>query len=219
MTKLQTLKKYIEENQARGIKHIRQVFNTGKMTDERVFYMLVFCILVPGGKATKTEEAVNKLKDLNYYFSSISNYRLYAILKPLIRFPKQKTARIIRLKRDWLRILPIIRQAYKTHAPSNVLRKKLMDRVLGLGPKASSHLLRNLGRTDISIIDTHILKYRRWFMPKGKTKILPSSYNNYLLLETNFIKWSKDKFNLEPVYLDYLIWCLESKNEIETFIY
>ena len=50
----------------------------------------------------------------------------------------------------------------------------LVVNVNGLGMKASSHFLRNLGNQSFAIIDTHILKYMGVDKPKNEKE---SGYN------------------------------------------
>lgn len=213
MNKLKELKKYVKRNKDRAIKHIENAFDIDKFSDSDIFYMLTFCILVPAGKATKCNEAVNKLRMLDYYSNSINKRILFKIIKPLIRFPRQKLERLIRLRNKKEDIIFMVRSHARKLSPKE-LRDFLVKEVDGLGYKAASHFLRNLGVKDLAIIDVHILKYSRYFL-LSEIVTIPSSKKKYEFIEDFFNIWANEEFNLSPAELDWLIWCKESRNDVE----
>lgn len=219
MKKLANLKTYINKNKTRTRKHMDKVFNISSFSDEDIFYMLTFCILVPAGKATKCHEAVTKLRMLNYYNKGMAKRRLFSLLESLIRFPKQKTERLIKLYNNnrAADILFLVRSHARELSPVE-LRDALVKEVDGLGYKAASHFLRNLGVTELAIIDVHILKYSQYFFHSA-ISIIPSTKNKYELVESLFKTWAEKEFNLTPSELDWHIWCLESGNDVEALNY
>lgn len=213
MDKLAELKKYIELNKDVAITHCQQVFDISQYNDEEIFYRVVFCLLVPAGSARKTDDCLVRLRQIDYMHQSIDELSLYNILRPYIRFPKQKTVRLHSFKRMAKGFISYLRKNYaEDNGP--YLRQALVDRVAGMGFKAASHFLRNMGVTDLAIIDTHILKYRIYYMPRGKQDYMPSSPKKYLELEENFKVWAREEFGLTAAHLDWLIWCKESGNAV-----
>lgn len=212
MNKLKELETYISNNKTRAVEHCKQIFVLNKLSDEHIFYMAVFCLLVPAGNAKKTHQCVMKLQQLDYINRSIDDISLYSVLKPYIRFPRQKAVRLHSFKRISKGFIKILRKEF-TLDSNEKLRQGLVDRVSGMGYKAASHFLRNLGVQDLAIIDTHILKYRPYFMPENLKEVLPTSQKNYLLLEKYFRLWAKE-LNLSVAHLDWLIWCKESGNDV-----
>jgi N-glycosylase/DNA lyase len=212
MDKLTELKEYIAENKQIAVNHCKQVFDLTRYNDTEIFYRVIFCLLVPAGSAKKTNDCLVRLRQIDYINKSIDELSLYEILRPYIRFPRQKTVRLHSFKRSAKGFIRYLRQNYKANNGS-YLRQALVDRVAGMGFKAASHFLRNMGVTDLAIIDTHILKYRPFYMPREKQDYLPSSPKKYLELEKYFQIWAQS-MDLEPAYLDWLIWTKESGNSV-----
>jgi N-glycosylase/DNA lyase len=87
-------------------------------------------------------------------------------------------------------------------------RKWLMENIKGLGSKTSSHLLRNLGRQEFAIIDTHI---------KNFMNITDKKYD-YFKVEEKFRKIAA-KHSLIPAQLDAIIWKNQAGITEEEFQY
>jgi N-glycosylase/DNA lyase len=87
-------------------------------------------------------------------------------------------------------------------------RKWLMENIKGLGSKTSSHLLRNLGRQEFAIIDTHI---------KNFMNITDKKYD-YFKVEEKFRKIAA-KHSLTPAQLDAIIWKNQAGITEEEFQY
>jgi N-glycosylase/DNA lyase len=102
---------------------------------------------------------------------------------------------------------------------SSELRDYLINRVNGMGYKAASHFLRDIGALDLAIVDTHVLKYKPYFMPKDKQHYEPGSPKQYLEIEKYFSEWAYKEFDMAPAYLDWFIWTLESGNGITSLEY
>lgn len=219
MSKLETLKEYININRSAGIDHMRKVFNIKLLSDEDIFYQLVFCLLVPAGNAKRTDIAVKILKDLNYYTNEINDLSLYNFIKEYVRFPKQKTRRLHSFKRSVKPIIKFIKKNLQDGRDSSRLRDGLVSRINGLGYKAASHFLRNVGIRDLAIIDTHVLKYRKYFMPENMRDYKPTSPNRYWIIEEYFNQWAENEFNLAPAELDWFLWTFESGNGITSLEY
>jgi len=89
------------------------------------------------------------------------------------------------------------------------LRNLLTANIKGLGPKESSHFLRNIGKSDnkIAILDRHILKNLKELNIIKETTI--KSPSHYLKIEKEFIKLSK-KLKIPLDELDLLLWSKEN---------
>ena len=82
------------------------------------------------------------------------------------------------------------------------------NNVNGIGYKESSHLLRNIGRKNLVILDRHILKN---MIKYNAIKEIPKSLskNKYLEIEDKFIKLAKEN-NISIDELDLLFWSMET---------
>lgn len=215
MERLEKLKEFIEANKEAGIAHVNKTWDIKKFDEQDIFYMIIFCLLVPGGKATRAEKAVARLKEFNYCFSYVSDHKLMRVLKPLARFPKQKFDRVKAFKKEKTKIIAEIKEQHLKNSDMKALRELLINRIAGFGYKAASHFLRNMGVKELAIIDTHVLKYREYYMPEDMKELEPSSPKNYLLLEEYFNKWAKEEFNLKPAYVDWFLWSFEAGLGVE----
>jgi N-glycosylase/DNA lyase len=70
--------------------------------------------------------------------------------------------------------------------------------------KEASHFLRNIGFTEIAVIDRHILKHLK---SEGLVRKIHKNITRrrYLLLEKKFIELAA-KHGLSPAELDLLVW-------------
>lgn len=213
------LYKYIDANYNVGLAHYDHAFVQRKLSSSDLFYLFIFCILVPGGKASRAKEAVEILKKKDFYHQVYTGDTLYSLIKHLVRFPVQKIDRILNLKLRFPAIERYVRQAKDTAQETVTIRDYLVQNVPGLGYKAASHVLRNTGSLDIAIIDTHILKYAKYFLPgfRGDKAPAPKSRKAYLDMEFHFFKWAMNRFNLPPVVLDWFIWTFESGYKVDEF--
>ncbi|MDB1124693.1 8-oxoguanine DNA glycosylase [Vibrio algarum] len=88
----------------------------------------------------------------------------------------------------------------------NVIRRKLIDSCSGLGPKQSSHFLRNIGYTEnIAVIDRHIIKYIETSQGKSLPKQKLNCVDTYENIESNFHQLIK-KFEYSASIVDQAIW-------------
>jgi len=218
MGKLEALKQYVEQNREAAIKHCAETFRFDQYTDSDLFYRAVFCLLVPAGNAKRAEECLKQLQAIDYQNKPVDSISLYTMLRPYIRFPEQKAIRLHSFKKMSRGFIAYLRKNYGS-VDGAYLRQALVQRVSGMGLKAASHFLRNMGVTDLAIIDTHILKYRVCFMPQYEQQCLPTSPANYLKLEEHFRVWAHETFNLTVAQADWLIWCFESGNAVTDLNY
>ncbi|MEM2964074.1 MAG: N-glycosylase/DNA lyase [Candidatus Bathyarchaeia archaeon] len=115
-----------------------------------------------------------------------------------VRFYERKASYI----KEALRNFSLVEDALKLN--SYEARKALVSDVKGMGYKEASHLLRNVGRKDIAILDRHILRFLHTF---GYIDCVPNhvSQKEYLRFERVFsIIGSSLGMNLAE--LDLYLW-------------
>lgn len=209
------LQDYIAANYNVGLRHYKKTFLTDKNNTDEVFYLFCFCLLVPGGKATRTKQAVCLLRAMNYVNVSYTKEQLLASIGSYVRFPSQKVDRLIEFKIMWPAFSQWLFKAMEYQLSAVKVRENIVSNISGFGYKAASHALRNLGYTNLAVIDTHILKYAKYWLPfAGENVAYPGSKKRYLYMEECFRRWSQSRFGLDPTILDWFIWCKESGNAV-----
>ncbi len=188
-------------------------------TDEDIFYELIFCICVPQTTFKNTIKVIDALRTLDYYHFTNSQFYLekggeqeylWSVLKP-VRFYRNKTKYVVEARKNFPRILKILKDPLLPYlAPFK--REWLVENVKGLGMKTASHLLRNLGATNLAIIDIHVLKYLN-VLHKDRTM----DQWKYGDLEEKFRKKAKQE-NLSIAELDIIVWKQYSKTEWEDYV-
>lgn len=150
-----------------------------KRTREDIFYDLCFCICAPQTTFKSNIKVIQELKDYNFYEKPIDLFmgtfqkeknKLKEILKP-VRFYNNKGRYLLEAKKNFNIIMlhvniylkcvnfkGVSEPESKRKHPSD-MRQYLVDEVKGLGMKAASHFLRNLGCENLAIIDVHIIKF------------------------------------------------------------
>lgn len=176
-----------------------------KKNREDIFYDLCFAILAPQTTFKNNTKVIRELRGEDFYRKDISVYLLQAIVRPT-RFFRQKADRLLKAKMQYENILSVL---FSNERPIEK-RAKLVKMVNGLGMKAASHLLRNLGCADLAIIDTHVIKYLGCEPPKN-TK-------DYLRIEEEFVRLA-GKENITPAELDAIVWKKYSNTEWDKFVY
>jgi len=155
------------------------------------FSELCFCLLTANASA---ESGIRVQKALGLSVCDLPQKKLSKRLKELkYRFPN-KRAEYIHEARKCLNAGDII-----SKMPSKQARELLVDNIKGLGMKEASHFLRNTGRTDVAIIDRHILRsmgYRVESINKKKYKELElklaqlARLTDTTLAELDLILWA-----------------------------
>lgn len=195
---------FSSENFKKAKEIISKVFRNNK-SNEEIFYDLCFCLLVTNSSFKAVRPVITKLWELDFYHRYIERDVLEPILRPA-RYYRMKTTYLILARRDFSSILNII----KSDMSNQKKRDWLCSNVKGLGMKASSHFLRNLGAVDLAIVDTHIVKFLHVDMP--------SSRKQYLNIEERFLK-AAETFGVKPVVLDAVVWKSFSNTEWEKFVF
>jgi N-glycosylase/DNA lyase len=183
-------------------KRMQEFERAGKANSERVFSELCFCILTANYTA---EGGIRIQKDIGSKFCTMDEARLAKKLKMLgHRFPNARAKYIAEAQKYRVDL----NEARNT-CNSIDMREWLAENIKGLGFKESSHFLRNIGVTDLAIIDFHIIdvlvKNKLVKRPKSKTL----TKKRYLEIERVLARLaSKAKITLAE--LDLYLWYMET---------
>lgn len=186
----------------RQLSDIRERFDSPKSRME-IFYHLSFCLLVPQARHSSALDVVERLKQLNFHRTHRDD--LEEILKP-VRFKKQKAIYLNLMKESFPLVLDVLNQDHK----GRMTRRILIKMIKGLGPKASSHFLRNMGHMDLAILDTHSLRFLGVESPRTLVQ--------YECIEDEYAL-KASSYGLTVGEFDMLIWKLGSGIRWEDFVF
>jgi N-glycosylase/DNA lyase len=152
------------------------------LEEEELWSEIVACILGSRVSFNVANAAMESLRFSGlllpeYYIDTSLEHELKlvgALTRAEVRYPFsnlraqqiRRSAEIIYGNGTSLRCL--LRNSYNAYD----MRKQLVEKLVGIGPKQSSLFLRNIGYSDeVAVLDTHILKYMSWF------NLMPDSLN------------------------------------------
>jgi len=170
-----------------------------------VFYHLAFAICAPQTTFKANRKVNEELKRLKFHSEDIPRELLEVTLKP-VRFYRTKAENLLLMKEDFPQIASVLRGYSRDFWSA---RLWLVRNVRGLGMKAASHFLRNLGSTELAIIDTHILKYLG-------VESAPTSELEYARIEMLF-RDRAEELGKTPAALDAEVWAEYSGTRFEDF--
>ncbi len=194
---LEQIEKIKKSSTGRKIgRRMKEFKSLGKKTD-KLFNELCFCILTANYSA---EGGIRIQKEIGEGFATLSEKQLADKLKKLgYRFPNKRAEYIVESRK--------CAGSLKNLKTGPEARKWLVKHVKGLGYKEASHFLRNIGYTDVAIIDFHIVDlladYRLVKKPKTMTK------RNYLKIE-KLLRKIAENVNLNLGELDLYLWYMET---------
>lgn len=175
-------------------------FRKAREEYEKVLEELVFCLCTPQTKARNALNAVEALRQQGMLQNPDLEKVEEILRKYNVRFHRKKARYIVDAVGKFAEVWESIRRERSAF----VLRDRLVKNVTGLGMKEASHFLRNIGFTELAIIDRHILRHlKAERLVGGIDKNL--SRRRYLLLEKKFIEYAA-KQGLSPAEMDLLIW-------------
>ncbi len=180
---------------ARRMKEFRSL---GRKNSEKLFSELCFCILTANYSA---EGGIRIQNEIGGGFLSLSEKQLAAKLKKLgYRFPNKRAEYIVESRK-------CAKSLRKTFKNGSEAREWFVRNIKGLGYKEASHFLRNIGYTDVAIVDFHIvdLLVEQKLIEKPKTM----TKNTYLKIE-RLLRKIADKTDLTLGELDLYLWYLET---------
>lgn len=180
---------------------IKQFKKMGNKPSEEVFKELCFCILCANYTA---EGAIKIQKAVEDGFLTLQEKELAEKLRSLgHRFPAAR-ANYITQARQYAFSLKNILASMRSAAEK---RDWLIRNIKGIGPKEASHFLRNIGYTNLAILDFHIIdvlvRYGLIKKPRTLTK------KRYLEIE-NLLREVAEKTKLTLAELDLYLWYMET---------
>jgi len=182
-------------------KRISEFKKLRKGTSREIFKELCFCILCANYSA---ERSIKIQKEIDDGFLTLPSSQLVEKLKEMgHRFPKTRASYIISARKHSDSIKSIV-ESYKD---PKELREWLIKNIRGIGLKEASHFLRNIGYTELAILDFHILDLlaRHGIIEKPKTL----TKSRYLQIEDKLREISK-RVGLNMAELDLYLWYIET---------
>lgn len=209
------------------MKEFAQIRGKGKSSEERIFSELCFCLLT----ANFTAERGMKIQDaLGKCVLSDKEPVLARKLKKLgHRFPNARAGYIAGARKCNAELQALLSSSKKGNSSMKSSMKKrnsalnsadrgssgkglrewIVANVKGLGWKEASHFLRNIGYTDVAIIDFHILDLlvREGLVPAPKNKALSKA--KYLEVE-QVLERVSSRAGVNLAELDLYLWYIET---------
>ncbi len=177
-------------------------------TDEKIFYEICYCILTANGSARAGREAQKCLERANFWKTGVIGNCLRNV-----RYNENKKKFILHNRKNIIED-GLALQKY-LFGDSLSLREKVAkdsEHFKGLGWKASSQFLRNIGFRGLAILDRHILKNLKEL---GVLERIPAlTKKNYLEIEQK-MKGFCEKIGISMDELDLLLWTEESGTKVE----
>lgn len=171
---------------------------------EEIFAELAFCLLTPQSNGRRCWQAIELLRDSGLLFSGNAD-QIKRVIRTHARFHNTKAQHIVRC-REFLNGCSIENELQKFQDAAG-MREWLVKNIKGFGYKEASHFLRNIGYSDVAILDRHILKnlakYGAIEMPKTLTP------KKYLEIE-KYMKSFAGKIGIPFAELDLLFWSEET---------
>ncbi len=180
---------------------IKEFKDIGNKSNIEIFKELCFCILTANFNA---EKSIKIQKEIGNGFLTLPESVLAKKLKDYGHRYYNTRAKYIVEARKYMNSLKEIINSFNNE---NNLREWLVKNIKGLGYKEASHFLRNIGYTNFSILDFHIInilvKYGLIKKPKTLTK------KKYLEIEEILKKVAKE-LNINLAELDLYLWYMET---------
>ena len=193
-------------------KGFEKIFSLGKPKD--IFYELVYCILAAGTSAELALQTVKIIteKDLIIYATEAE---IIKELKKCYRFYNVR-GKYIYNAREYINLNYSfdIRKLINQFDNSIIARNELAQnkKIKGIGMKASSHFLRNIGFKDLAILDIHILSLMK------EMSLIPKNFKltikNYEKTEDILRKLSH-QINIDLPELDLTLWFMKTNKIIK----
>lgn len=183
-------------------------FRSKKATNNEVFLELCFCLMAANFNAKRSLLMQEKI---GVKFMTLDSAGVAGELKKYgHRFPNMRAKFIYEASRYKDEIKATIEYIEKEEGQVGV-REWLVKNIKGLGFKAASHFMRNIGYFDVAIIDFHIIDILadNGMIVKPQNNTLNKQL--YLDVEKVLAKLGK-KVSLTQGELDMYLWYLETGN-------
>lgn len=189
----------------RGGRIRRRLAEYRRVSPEKYFYELIYCLMTPQSSAVNAGLAQKKFEEMRFFEHDADPERVLGSRDHYIRFHKTKAKRIMEMKAGFSEISDIVQSAL----PATEKREWLVRSVKGLSYKEATHFLRNIGKNEgLTILDRHILKNLKYHsvigsLPKTVTK------KKYLAIEKKFLRFAQE-IGISVDELDLLFWSNET---------
>ncbi len=168
---------------------------------EKIFSELCFCILTANFNA---ERCIRIQEEMGDGFLSMGKRELAKKLKEMgHRFPNKRAEYIVEARKK----LPELINILNSEKNGFEIREWLVKNIKGLGYKEASHFLRNIGYSDLAILDFHILNLLEKYGIVKKPKTL--TRRKYLEIERK-LKSIVEKLDISLAELDLYLWYMET---------
>ncbi|MBN2121526.1 N-glycosylase/DNA lyase [Candidatus Micrarchaeota archaeon] len=168
------------------------------------FSELCYCLLTANSSAKKCMEIQEKMGN---GFATLPQEELSAKLRELgYRFYNKRAEYIMAARVH----TPGLKERINSLAKKDTrnAREWLVENVLGMGYKEASHFLRNVGYTDVAILDRHIL---RTMAENNMIPEMPKSLNRVqYLTHENLLRLVAFRFKMSLAALDLYLWYLKT---------
>ena len=180
---------------------LKEFKNFREKSAEELFIELCFCITTANCSA---ESCIRIQQNIGDGYNTLSEEKLCARLKELgYRFPNKRASYIAQARKHKEALAEMIR----SEACDKEIRDWLVKNVLGLGCKEASHFLRNIGYTDVAIIDFHIVDILAEHGMIEEPKTLSKS--KYMEIE-QILRDLAEETDVTLSELDLYLWYLET---------
>ncbi len=171
--------------------------------DEKIFEELCFCILTANTSAKAGIKSIEYLKPI--LLIGDQKQLTNALISSGYRFPNKRAEYIIEARNFLQKELNFkLKEKIQSFQDKESLRLYIIKNIKGLGPKETSHFLRNIGFKGYSILDKHIINtLHEYQILNQPTK--PKNYKHYLEIEQKYKEFAKS-LNINEDELDLLLW-------------
>ena len=197
--------KHLQNSEIRKVidARVKEFNELGMKNSNEIFKELCFCLMTANFSA---EGGIRIQKDVNEGLLVLPEDLLASKLKALgHRFPNMRAKFIVASRK----VKDNIKEKLQEFNNDEDRRQWLVDNVKGLGYKEASHFLRNIGYSNVAIIDFHIIdllvKHNLVEQPKNKSL----NGKKYAEIE-NTLKEISNKAGINLGELDLYLWYMET---------
>jgi N-glycosylase/DNA lyase len=172
--------------------------------EDEWFSELCFCLLTANSSAQKGVQVQTAIGD---GFSTLPQQELSTRLRKLgYRFFNKRAEYIVAARKHSKGLKKRIQKLAKKD--TRKAREWLVENVKGMGYKEASHFLRNVGYTDVAILDRHILRtlHENQMIPQVPKSLTRVQYLTY----ENLLRLLAYRFRLSLAALDLYLWYLKT---------
>ena len=176
-----------------------------RVTADRYFYELAYCLLTPQSSAEHAEAVTDLLRKHGFAETGFDPEPFLRDKSHYIRFHRTKARHLLKARAEF----SVIIQHLSKGSSATELREWLVGNVKGLGQKEATHFLRNIGKSGgLAILDRHILRNLKRY---GVIRALPASLSKkqYLSIERRFQRFA-ETVGIPLDELDLLFWSMET---------